>query len=117
MVPGVELDKYATGHEMWNQRSEKPDLPQHKTESSFWKTGGHLQLRSSLFCTAQSAFAVEICAQMGQIAGMAWKNSSATLLLERLQLQPWQPYRSQIFHCMVAWIELEQYATDNEMSN
>ena len=48
--------------------------------------GGHLQLRSSLFCTAQSAFAVEICAQMGQIAGMAWKNSSGTsLLLERLQ--------------------------------
>ena len=26
---------------------------------------------ASLFCTAQSAFAVEICAQMGQIAGMA----------------------------------------------
>ena len=52
-----------------------------------------------------------------QIAGMAWKNSSGTLLLERLQLQPWQPCRSQIFHCMVAGIELEQYATDKEMSN
>ena len=31
-----ELEQYATGHEMSNQQSDKPDLPQHKTESP-WK--------------------------------------------------------------------------------
>jgi len=27
MVPGVELDKYATGHEMLNQKSKKQSFP------------------------------------------------------------------------------------------
>ena len=44
MVSGVELEKCGTGHEMSNQQSEKPGLPQHKPESP--KTGGYLQLRS-----------------------------------------------------------------------
>ena len=88
-------------------------FPNTKLNHFFGKLVATYNFASSLFCTAQSAFAVEICAQMGQIAGMAWKNSSGTLLLERLQLQLWQPYRWQIFHCMVAGIELEQYARIN----
>ena len=50
MVAGIELEQYATGHEMSNQRSEKAELPQHKPGSP-WKNW--YNLRVSLFCNAK----------------------------------------------------------------
>ena len=47
MVADVGLETNATGHEMSNQQSEKPDLPLHnKKLECVGKTGGYLQLRS-----------------------------------------------------------------------
>ena len=64
--------------------------PTQSTATAWWIASGklvdHCNFAESLFCSTRSAFAVEICAQMTQIAGMAWLNSSGTLLLERLQL-------------------------------
>ena len=54
------------------------------------------------------AFAVEIWAQIGQIASTAWKNSSGTLPVQLQQWNPceWQDYDGsqggQNYHCMVS---------------
>ena len=61
MLAGIELDKYASGHKMSNQESEKPDLPEApnspKTKmingvlllDRLGKTGRYLQLLSFTF--------------------------------------------------------------------
>ena len=78
MVAGIELEQYATGHEMSNQRSEKAELPQHKPGSP-WKNW--YNLRVSLFCNA-------ISDQMGQRTCTAWKKHFGTLLLQLQQSHP-----------------------------
>ena len=60
---------------------------------------------------------------MGQIASRAWKNSNGTLLLQPQRTHPcdWQDkdgsQAKQIYHCMVAGVELEKHAIGNEMLN
>ena len=46
MMAGIELENYASGHEMSNQHSAKPDLPQHKPGSPCenWSIPTTLQL-------------------------------------------------------------------------
>ena len=45
MMAGIELDKYATVHEMSNQQSEKQSFPNTNLDR-IGKTGHYLQLRS-----------------------------------------------------------------------
>jgi len=50
MVPGVELQKHATGHDLLNHQREKPELSEHKTNLvPLGKAGGYLQLRNFTF--------------------------------------------------------------------
>ena len=35
-MAGIGIENYASDHDMSNQQSEKPDLPQHKP-GSFWE--------------------------------------------------------------------------------
>ena len=107
-MAGVELQNYATVHEMSNQQSEKQSFPKTNLDR-LGKTGRYLQLCSFLFCTAESlfsldhgnwqqavpkgdsyaaAFDVEMLAEMDQITNTAWKNTCGTL---PVQLQQWHP--------------------------
>ena len=53
-MAGVELDRCASGNEMSNQQSEKPDLPQHKPGSPLENCWLPTTSQLHLFCTAES---------------------------------------------------------------
>ena len=53
-MAGVELDRCASGNEMSNQQSEKPDLPQHKPGSPWENCWLPTTSQLHLFCTAES---------------------------------------------------------------
>ena len=57
MVPGVQLQKHATDHEMLNQQSEKRSFP-NTTHNliAFGKLVATYNFATSLFCTTQSPF-------------------------------------------------------------
>ena len=112
-MAGIELQKYATVHEMSNQQSEKQRFPNTNLDR-LGKTGRYLQLRSFTFFAlhdlysepfltllaggcpkvvilTQLPFAVEMWAQMGQITNTAWKNTCGTLAV---RLQQWHNQQS-----------------------
>ena len=55
-MAGVELDRCASGNEMSNQQSEKPDLPQHKPGSPLENCWLPTTSQLHLFCTTWSLF-------------------------------------------------------------
>ena len=105
LMAGVELDRCASGHEMSNQQSEKPDLPQHKTCIALGKLVSTYKDAASPFlhymistqdsfktllaggCTklvilTQLPVAIEMWAQMGQTTNTAWQNTRAMLRVQ-----------------------------------
>ena len=55
-MAGIELQNYAIVHEMSNQQSEKPELPQNKPGSSWENQSLPTTLQLHLFCTTWSLF-------------------------------------------------------------
>jgi len=89
-VAGIGLEKYATGHEMSNQQSQKPVLPKHSTKlDRLGKSDGYLLLRSvTFFALLADAFAVEIWSHMGQTTSTAWKNNCGIVAPLRMARVP-----------------------------
>ena len=98
MVAGIELEKYAIGHEMSNQDSRPktrhlPSSNRKLDRLAKLTTGVYLQLRrfTLLLCTCfdscAAACALKICAQMFHMTSRDWKNIVGTL---PLQLQKWR---------------------------
>ena len=53
-MAGVELERCASGHEMSNEQSEKPELPQHKPGSPWENRSLPTTSQLHLFCTTCS---------------------------------------------------------------
>ena len=93
-MAGIELDKYATVHEMSNQQSEKQSFPNTNLDR-LGKTGRYLQLRSFTFFAMHDLYSGS-CPKVVSLTQLwrcgpkytAWKNTCGTL---PVQLQQWHP--------------------------